>query len=260
MATHGTAPTPSPLGIFDALNAYQKSMALKGAIELDLFTHIADGAHTAAEIAAKCFAPERGVRILCDFLTIHGFLTKTDFKYALTQDSAVFLNRHSPAYMGGAAKFLLHERHFSHFEDVAAAVRNGGALDEGNMAPDDPVWVEFAQSMGQMIGSMAKLVAPIVTVLARPTKVLDVAAGHGLFGIEVAALNPQAEVFATDWKNVLEVASRNASKAGVGSRYRTIPGSAIPAAPPRSTSAPATIWCCCRTSCITSIHPPLSSC
>jgi hypothetical protein len=167
------------------------------------------------------------VRILCDFLTIRGFLIKTDFKYSLTQDAAVFLNRHSPAYLGAAAKFLLHERHFAHFQDVAAAVRKGGALDAGNMAPDDPVWVEFAESMGAMIGSISKLVAPIVTRLAHPGKVLDIAAGHGLFGIEVAVLNPHAEVTGTDWKNVLEVARRNAEKAGVAGRYHTIPGSAF---------------------------------
>lgn len=228
MATQGTAATPSPLGIFDALNAYQKSMALKAAIELDLFTHIADGAHTAGEIAVQCGnAAERGVRILCDFLTIQGFLAKTDFQYSLTQDAAVFLNRHSPAYLGGAAKFLLHQRHFAHFEDVAGAVRRGGALDQGNMAPDDPVWVEFAESMGQLIGGVSKLVAPIVTDIAHPTKVLDIAAGHGLFGISVAELNPQAQIYATDWKNVLEVARRHAAQAGVSARYHTIPGSAF---------------------------------
>jgi len=64
------------MAIFDALNAYQKTMALKGAVELEIFTHIADGATTAAEIAKKCHASERGVRILCDFLTINGLLTK----------------------------------------------------------------------------------------------------------------------------------------------------------------------------------------
>ncbi len=215
---------PDPLPIFDALNAYQKTMALKGAVELDLFTHIADGATTAAEIAKRCQAAERGVRILCDFLTINGLLTKTAGTYGLTQDTAVFLNRHSPAYMGGAAKFLAHERHMAHFKNVAAAVRKGGALDDGNMGPDDPVWVEFAQSMGEMIGGVSKLVAPLV---GNPAKVLDIAAGHGLFGIAVAELNPEAKIVAVDWKNVLDVAIANAAKAGVSERFRTIPGSAF---------------------------------
>jgi len=218
---------PNPLPIFDALNAFQQTMALKGAVELDIFTHIADGAATAAEIAKQCEAAERGVRILCDFLTINGLLTKSAGKYGLTQDAAVFLNKRSPAYMGGAAKFLAHERHMAHFKDVAAVVRKGGALDDGNMGPDDPVWVEFAESMGEMIGGVSKLVAPIVTEPGKAEKVLDIAAGHGLFGISVAELNPAAEIVAVDWKDVLEVAVANAAKAGVARRFHTIPGSAF---------------------------------
>jgi len=54
----------NPLPIFNALNAYQQTMALKGAIELELFTHIAEGAVTAPEIAQRCHAAERGIRIL----------------------------------------------------------------------------------------------------------------------------------------------------------------------------------------------------
>ena len=58
-------------------------------------------------------------------------------------------------------------------------------------------------------------------------KVLDIAAGHGLFGIAFAKNNPQAEVVAVDWPNVLEVAKENAQKAGVADRYSTREGSAF---------------------------------
>jgi ubiquinone/menaquinone biosynthesis C-methylase UbiE len=231
MSAHSPTSLPDPLPIFDALNAYQKTMALKGAVELEIFTHIADGASTAAEIAKRCDAAERGVRILCDFLTINGLLTKSGGGYGLTQDTAMFLSKRSPAYMGAAAKFLAHDRHMAHFKDVAAAVRKGGALDDGNMGPDDPVWIEFAESMGEMIGGITKMVAPIVveqiTEAGKPAKVLDIAAGHGLFGIAVAELKPAAEIVAVDWKNVLQVANANAAKAGISERFRTIPGSAF---------------------------------
>jgi 2-polyprenyl-3-methyl-5-hydroxy-6-metoxy-1,4-benzoquinol methylase len=48
-----------------------------------------------------------------------------------------------------------------------------------------------------------------------------------LFGIEVAKLNPEAEITAVDWAAVLEVARRNARKAGVDGRYHLLPGSAF---------------------------------
>ncbi|MBV8708548.1 MAG: hypothetical protein JO028_15265 [Acidobacteriaceae bacterium] len=66
----------NPTTIFETLNRYQHSMALKGEIDLELFTHIANGATTPATIATRCHASERGVRILCDLLTVLKFLTK----------------------------------------------------------------------------------------------------------------------------------------------------------------------------------------
>ncbi len=218
---------PSPLPIFNGLNAYQQTMALKGAIELEIFTHIADGAVTASEIAARCNAAERGVRILCDFLTVSGFLTKTGSVYGLTPESAAFLNKRSPAYIGSIAGFLAHPGHTAHFQDTAAAVRKGGSVNAGNMGPDDPVWVEFARAMAPMMRIMAGILAPMVAEPGRPMQVLDIAAGHGLYGIAVAAHNPAAQIVAVDWKNVLEVALENARQAGVSDRYRTNPGSAF---------------------------------
>jgi 2-polyprenyl-3-methyl-5-hydroxy-6-metoxy-1,4-benzoquinol methylase len=61
----------------------------------------------------------------------------------------------------------------------------------------------------------------------KPWKVLDIAAGHGIFGITLAQKNPNAKIVAVDWKNVLEVAKENAQKAGLADRYSTIPGSAF---------------------------------
>ena len=71
------------------------------------------------------------------------------------------------------------------------------------MGPDDPVWVEFARAMAPMMRIMAGSLAPIVAEPGRPMKVLDIAAGHGLYGIAVATHNPAAEIVAVDWKDVL---------------------------------------------------------
>src|ERR1700691_2527069 len=102
MSSHPTpSAPPNPALIFETLNAYQHTAALTGAIELEVFTHIADGAVTPAEIAKRSNATERGMRILCDYLTIMGFLTKSGSSYGLTQDSTMFLSKRSPAYMGG---------------------------------------------------------------------------------------------------------------------------------------------------------------
>src|SRR2546430_8684062 len=102
-----TGAPPSPQLFFETANAFQRTEALKTAIELELFTAIAEGKQTAEDIGARCKASARGTRILCDFLVVHGLLTKHANRYALTPDSAVFLDKHSKAYVGGALRFLL---------------------------------------------------------------------------------------------------------------------------------------------------------
>ena len=97
MATPATANRPTPERIFNALNAYQQTAALRSAIELDVFSAIGAGANTSAALAANTGAAEKGVRVLCDYLTVQGFLTKEQGRYALTQESAIFLDRKSPA-------------------------------------------------------------------------------------------------------------------------------------------------------------------
>jgi len=221
---------PTPERIFGTLTAFQGSAALKAAIELDIFTAIADGATTTAAIAQKASAAERGVRILCDYLTIQGFLTKERGSYGLTQESAVFLSKRSPAYMGSIANFLAHERSIATYQRLTESVRKGGTVtgDGSNTAPDDLWWVTFAKSMAPLTGIAAAFIADLAGAgEGKPMKVLDVAASHGMFGITIAKKNPQAQIVALDWPNVLQVTKENADAAGVGNRLTLLAGSAF---------------------------------
>src|ERR1700716_3257553 len=131
-----TAPQlkPTPERFFNAVNAHQQTEAIKSAIELELFTAIAEGHNTAEALAARCKVAERGARILADFLTIHGFLTKFGSQYSLAPDTAIFLNKLSPAYIGTAVEFLLAPRIREAHTRLTDAVRHGGtALGEGTL-------------------------------------------------------------------------------------------------------------------------------
>jgi SAM-dependent methyltransferase len=221
---------PSPALFFDTMNAYQRTAALKGAIQLEVFTAIGEGKNTAKSIAERCQTSERGMRILCDYLVIIGFLTKEGGKYALTADTAMFLDRRSPAYIGTAESFLSSPVLVDAYRDMAAIVRKGGEVfsPHGTMEPEHPVWVEFARSMAPMMAMPAEAIAKLVGAPKGDTwKVLDIAAGHGLFGIAIARQNPNATIVAVDWAHVLEVAREHAVSAGVASRYQTLPGSAF---------------------------------
>ncbi len=224
------AQQPSPQLFFQTINAHQRTEALKAAIELEVFTAIGEGNTTAAQIAKRCQTSERGMRILCDYLTIMEMLTKQGDGYGLTLDSATFLDKRSPAYLGSATEFLCSPMMFENTKTIADAVRKGGTVmeDEGTVSTENPVWVKFARGMAPLMAMPAHLLAKLVDPQpAEKLKILDIAAGHGLFGIAFATNNPQAEVTALDWKSVLEVAKENAQKAGVSDRYHTIEGSAF---------------------------------
>ena len=228
MSSSPQTKAPSPEIVFDTLQAYQRSVALRGGIDLDLFTTIAEGNTSLSAIARRIKASEKGTRVLCDYLTMIGFLVKQGGEYTLTPDSAAFLNRHSPAYMGTMANFLMSPHVAGLLEDIAAVIRHGGALpsENGALEPEHPMWVEFARSMAPMMQMPADLIAKMFAG-SKPIKVLDISAGHGVYGIAFAKHNPSAKVVGLDWANVLEVAKENAAKAGVSDRYSTIPGSAF---------------------------------
>ncbi|MFO0905920.1 MAG: class I SAM-dependent methyltransferase [Pirellulales bacterium] len=221
---------PNPGLIFDTLNAFQRSFALRGAIELDLFSALARGADTAAALAPAVGADERALRILCDFLTVHGFLQKQSERYSLTPTAALFLDRDSPHYMGKMVGFIHSPHLLDAFRDVASLVRRGGTLLEGKGTVEDEFegWVEFAKSMMPMMRPPAHFISEWASRQASgPIRVLDIAAGHGAFGIAIAQRNPEAQVVALDWGKVLEVAVENAAAAGVADRYSLLPGDAL---------------------------------
>ena len=221
---------PSPALFFDTISAYQKTEALRAAIELDVFSQISAGHQTAEQIAKACQAAPRGIRILADFLTIMGFLTKSGDRYALTEDSKLFLDRKSPAYLGGAVGFMLDPGLKEGFYKLTAAVRRGGTAisEEGTVSHDNPIWVEFARAMAPLMQMPANQLADLIGGEGnRPLSVLDVAAGHGLFGITIGKRFPNARITALDWRNVLTVAEENARQQGVNDRYTLLPGSAF---------------------------------
>jgi SAM-dependent methyltransferase len=216
--------------VFEMLQAHQRTAALKAAIDLDLFRAVGEGPGDVASIARHCAASERGIRILCDFLTIYGVLVKENGRYRHTPTSAAFLDPRSPTSLASIAQFLGNPSMREPYEHLAEVVRKGRTVlpGDGSVEPENPIWVQFAETMGPMMGPMAGPLGEVVLKgYSGPMKVLDIAAGHGLFGIEIAKQNPQARVTGLDWAPVLRVALENARKAGVHERYDMLPGSAF---------------------------------
>jgi ubiquinone/menaquinone biosynthesis C-methylase UbiE len=220
----------NPIPVWAMMTAYQQTNALVAAIEIDVFRAIGEGPGDVATLARKCNASERGVRILCDYLTIHGILEKRDEVYRHTPTSAAFLDPNSPMSVASAARFIANPEFIQAQLDLTRVVREGrtNMPGAGSVEPDNPIWVAFARDMAPV---MAPAVGPMASAAldgrTGPLRVLDVATGHGLFGIGVLQQNPDARVVGLDWAAVLEVAYENADKARVRDRFEGLIGNAF---------------------------------
>jgi 2-polyprenyl-3-methyl-5-hydroxy-6-metoxy-1,4-benzoquinol methylase len=221
----------SPVKFFETMHAYQRTAALKAAIELELFTAVGETTGSLSEISQRIKAPERGVRALCDFMVISGFLNKdleeSRLRYSLTPDSAAFLHKKSPAYVGCATVFLASPFATEAFRDLASLVRAGGPPPtDKRIDTENPAWVDFARGMAPVMYPVAEQTEKLVRTSSE-IRVLDVAAGHGLFGIAIARQNARAQVVALDWPSVLTVTKENAEHFDVYDRYLLLAGNAL---------------------------------
>jgi cyclopropane fatty-acyl-phospholipid synthase-like methyltransferase len=221
-------PEVLPTKIFCALHSFERTEALRAAVELDVFTAISDQGSSADEIAARCKTSPRGMRVLCDHLCLTGLLQKRVGRYWLTEEAALYLDRRSDRFIADAAIQVYAGGVLAEgYRNLAQALRIGGtALPRaGTLAPDHPYWSQFARALAPVGAATARLLAnrleypPTV-----PIRVLDVACGHGHYGIAIAKRNSLAEIFALDWPAVLELALANAHNAGVLERYHAVPG------------------------------------
>jgi 2-polyprenyl-3-methyl-5-hydroxy-6-metoxy-1,4-benzoquinol methylase len=211
-----------PTWLLDEFRAFERTLALRTAIEMDLFTRIGAGTNTVRTLSAASGASERGLRALCDYLTVQGHLTKKGARYTLSLNARLYLTTASPAYFGSAVKF------FASDATVAAFCRLRQTVEQGTAAVPELDWVEYARSMAPLAESTPQFVAQALALdTGEPIQVLDLGAGHGLYGIAIAARNSAAQIFALDSPQVLEIASDNAREGGVDGRYHPIPGDAF---------------------------------
>src|SRR5258708_19425352 len=133
--------------------------------------------------------------------------------------------------MGGMAEFLASAQNLDNMDILTKSVRKGGTASEigDNSKPEDDRWVNFARSMSAMAVPRGGVLTQMIARGSGPIRVLEIAAGHGMYGVTVARNLPNVHVTAVDWPAVLEVTKENAAKSGVADRFSTRPGSAFDA-------------------------------
>src|SRR4051812_22824548 len=139
-----TTPGATPARFFSVVNSFHNVAVMKAAIELGVFTALAQGHNTPDKVAAACKVNPRGARILLDHLTVMEFLHKTSDHYGLADDAALFLDQNSPAYVGASVEFLTEPTMRGNFDALTQRVRVGGAPldDKSVLKPNNDVWVK----------------------------------------------------------------------------------------------------------------------
>lgn len=212
--------------IQDTLYAFMRSQILFAAIDLDLFSHIAEGADTLATLTARLDLDERGLRILLNGLVGIGFLQKTaQNTYILPPDAARFLVKDSEEYMGGMVHHC--KRLYENWSLLTEAVRSGQP-------------VGGAQSLAQLEAYFAELVKglyvsnyPTALKLAdclglgkthHGAEVLDVAGGSAVWSIAMLERDKKARATVIDLPSVTNVAEEYVSLHHLEDRFSYLPG------------------------------------
>ena len=215
----------TPERIIQDMWAARNAQALMAGSELDFFTHINNGKHTAKEIARAAKASERGTRRLLDALVALGYLNKKGNGYHNEPVSERFLVRGQPTYLGPMVnETRMVWESWSHLTEVVKSGRPFTAVDTEQLGRDffpQLVAAIFPMSYGAAREAAAAFPEKI---RKRIKSILDVAAGSAAWSIAFAQAIPGARVTVVDYPEVNQVARDFTTRLGVADRYDYLEG------------------------------------
>jgi precorrin-6B methylase 2 len=230
-----SATAPNPELIMKIGMGFWASKTLLSAVELELFTQLSGQALTAAEIAGRLDLHPRSRYDFLDALVSLGLLDRDgdgpDARYRNTPDTATFLDKNSPAYLGGILE-MASSRLYGYWGSLTEALHTGqpqneiktGApgLFEGVYA--EPARLEnFLDGMhGLQIGAFSALCSTVD--LSAHSRFCDIGGANGGLSAMVAAANPHLTGVTFDLPPVAPVAAKNLARLGVADRVSTAAG------------------------------------
>ena len=233
-AAAAPAAPPTPARILETGMAFWSSKALLSAVELGLFTLLAERPMTGAEIEARLGLHPRATWDFLDALLAIGMLDRRGdgpaARYANTPETALYLDRARPTYVGGILE-MANARLYPFWADLTPALKTGQPQNEvkhsGKPMFDelyaDPARLE--QFMDAMSGvSMANFEAFAQKFDFTPYRSMaDVGGATGQLSCIVARHNPHLTCRSYDLPVVQPIAERRIEAAGLGSRVAARP-------------------------------------
>jgi 3-hydroxy-5-methyl-1-naphthoate 3-O-methyltransferase len=215
----------TPQQITDLLWSARSAMALVSGIDLEVFTHIANGKRTASQIAQATSADARGMNYLLDALVGLGYLNKSGDQYGLEPVSAAFLIKGKEPYMGAfAEETKLGLQSWSNLTEVVKSGKPIRTVDEEQAGRE--FFPKLVSAIFPLSFAGGNAVAASLSQEQRNSikSILDVAAGSGAWSLAFARSIPDAKVTAVDYPEVTPITRDFAKRFEVADRYNYIEG------------------------------------
>jgi 3-hydroxy-5-methyl-1-naphthoate 3-O-methyltransferase len=225
MSTSAAPVTPERIMQFTW--GFVPTLVLESAIKHRVFDVLDAGPKTIQETAAATGASERGLRTIMNVLVGLNFLAKVDGdKYALTPESAAFLVSTKPSFQGSILKHASRQLipKWLELNEVVATGKPAGSVNQEG---------EGTEFFHQFVMDIFPMSYPSATVLSKhlalgdegeKVRVLDLAAGSGVWGIALAQGSKRVTVTAVDWSGVLPVTQKSAAQFGLADRFTFVAG------------------------------------
>lgn len=221
-----TPPVVTPERIMQFAWGYVPPLVLESAIRHSVFDVLDEGPKTLVETAAATGASERGLRAVMNVLVGLGFLAKQDGRYSLTPESEAFLVSTKPTFQGGVLKHTSGHL-IPKWLRLTEVVGTGKPTVAVNQEGDGSAFFQaFVMDIFPMSYPSAMVLAKELALGSRggPVKVLDLAAGSGVWGIALAQSAENVTVTAVDWSGVLPATQGSVERFGLTNRFTFIAG------------------------------------
>lgn len=232
-SSHAMTSTPpvTPAHILQTGMAFWASKTLLSAVEIGLFTELAAGPLSADDIGARLKLHERARRDFLDALVATGFLLRTDGRYGNTPETALFLDRTQPSYIGGILE-MSSVRLYGYWAHLTEALRTGQPQNEIRSGEPDlfeTLYADPARLEG-FLAAMTGLSHPANVEIAHQLpwqdwrSFVDVGTAQGDLAVQIARAHPHLRGTGFDLPPVQPVFESYAAKSGVADRLRFEPG------------------------------------
>lgn len=227
--------TPNPGHIMQIASGYGVSKALLSAVGLGLYTRLANGPMTLGEIMREYGLLQRPAMDFLDLLVSVNLLGREgdgkDARYRNTEDTATFLDRSKPTYIGGIIE-VWDKRNYRFWSDITEAFKTGKAQNETKHAGTPFFQTLYAEParleafMNAMHGSSVRNFETFARVFPfnRYRTMTDVGGADALLSRLVAAEHPHLRCTSFDLPIVKDIASRKIAAAGLADRITAVAG------------------------------------